>query len=79
MIKHVDKNSIKHFIVCYWLSASLGIEGASLALGASITKEWCDKLYAGHWCWWDLSFDMMGIAFGILTHYLFFKKLSLCN
>ena len=43
----------------------LGSDEPSAALGAAITKEWCDKVYGGHWCWLDLGFDVLGMASGI--------------
>lgn len=61
---HIDWNSAKHFGICFALSLT-GWYGFSAALGAAITKEWCDKVYGGHWCWLDLGFDVLGMASGI--------------
>lgn len=72
---HIDKNSIKHFAINYTLAAAGGLYGASAAAGASVTKEWFDKESYGHWCWWDIIFDILGIAAGLGTRYLIFKTL----
>lgn len=69
---HIDKNSLKHFTVCFLLS-SVGAYGMSVAIGASVTKEWYDKQSYGHWCWWDLLFDFLGCAFGIAVHWWIFR------
>lgn len=74
-MKHIDKNSLKHFGVNYILAAIGGLYGVSAGVAASITKEYCDNGYAKHWCWWDILFDFLGIGFGELTHYLIFKSL----
>lgn len=37
-MKHIDKNSIKHFSVCFLLSL-IGAYGMSAAIGASLTKD----------------------------------------
>ena len=71
-MKHVDKNSLKHFGVCFILSL-LGLYGVSAAIGASLTKEYYDKKTYGHWCWIDLLFDTLGCAAGYGIHYLIFK------
>ena len=69
---HIDKNSIKHFSVCFLLSL-IGAYGMSVAIGAAITKEYCDKQSYGHWCWWDILFDTLGCILGYSTRYLIFK------
>lgn len=67
-MKHVDKNSVKHFAVCFLLSL-LGGYGVAFALGASLCKEYCDKKSYGHWCWLDLLFDSLGCAVGFAVHW----------
>lgn len=69
---HIDKNSLKHFLVCFLLSL-IGAYGMSVAIGAALTKEYCDKKSYGHWCWWDILFDTLGCLLGYGTHYLIFK------
>lgn len=69
---HIDKNSLKHFSVCFLLSL-VGAYGMSAAIGASLTKEWYDKQSYGHWCWWDIFFDTIGCLLGYGIHYLIFK------
>lgn len=69
---HIDKNSIKHFSVCFLLSL-IGGYGVAFALGCAITKERDDKRYYGHFCWWDIAFDLLGCSFGYLVHWLIFK------
>lgn len=39
---HIDKNSLKHFGVCFILSL-IGAYGMSASIGASVTKEWDDQ------------------------------------
>lgn len=68
-LKHVDKNSVKHFGVCFGLSLLFGWAGFFTALGAGVTKEWCDKEYGNHWCWADLGFDILGMVAGILINH----------
>ena len=69
---HIDKNSIKHFGACFLLSLC-GLYGVCIAIGAALTKEYCDKQSYGHWCWWDILFDTLGCLLGYGTHYLIFK------
>ena len=69
---HVDRNSIKHFGVCFLLSL-LGLYGVSAAVGASLTKEYYDKKTYGHWCWWDILFDTLGCAVGMTVHWWIFR------
>lgn len=78
-MKHVDINSLKHFLVTFALSFALGTFGAGVATGASITKEFCDNKYKlpweksdGHWCWLDLAFDAAGIITGVIANKLIF-------
>lgn len=75
-MKHIDKNSIKHFAVCFLLSL-VGAYGMSAAIGAALTKEWCDKQSYGHWCWFDLLFDFLGCGVGFVVHWLIFKSVNL--
>lgn len=72
---HIDKNSIKHFFVCFLLSL-VGAYGMSVAIGAAFTKEWYDKKSYGHWCWWDLLFDFLGCAVGMSVHWWIFKSIN---
>lgn len=69
---HIDKNSIKHFFVCFLLSL-IGAYGMSVAIGAALTKEWYDKQSYGHWCWFDLLFDFLGCAGGMAVHWWVFR------
>ena len=69
---HIDKNSIKHVFVCFLLSL-VGVYGMCVAVGAAITKEYCDKQSYGHWCWFDLLFDFLGCAGGIGIHWWIFR------
>lgn len=73
-INHIDKNSLKHFGVCFLLSL-LGLYGVAAAVGASLTKEWYDKQSYGHWCWVDLFFDTLGCVVGYGLHCLLFSLL----
>lgn len=68
-MKHIDTNSIKHFGVCFVLSL-FGLYGVSAAVGASLTKEYCDKQSYGHWCWWDLLFDACGMMSGLFIRHI---------
>lgn len=70
---HIDKNSLKHFGICYLLSLE-GEHGVCIAIGASITREYDNSQTKGnHWCWWDILFDTLGCLLGYGTHYLIFK------
>ena len=70
-MRHVDKNSIKHFGVCALLSL-LGTHGVAMAIGGGLCKEYDDKKSYGHWCWIDLFFDTLGCAVGLGVHRLVF-------
>lgn len=70
---HIDKNSLKHFSVCFLLSL-VGAYGLAFALGGSLCKEWDDKRSYGHWCWWDIFFDALGCVAGMSVHWLMFKS-----
>jgi len=72
-MKHIDKNSIKHFGVNFILAGIGGLYGLSAGASASLTKEWCDYKYGKHWCWLDLAFDTLGLAAGEAVHFLMFK------
>ena len=72
---HIDKNSIKHFSVCFILSL-IGAYGMCIAIGGSLCKEWTDKKSYGHWCWLDLLFDFLGSAVGFGVHWLIFKSVN---
>ena len=75
-MKHVDKNSLKHFGVCLLLSL-IGAYGVAAAIGASLTKEYYDKKSYGHWCWMDLFFDGLGCVTGYGLHLLAVHLISL--
>lgn len=70
-MKHVDKNSLKHLAVCLLISLA-GLYGVTCAVGAALTKEWCDRQSYGHWCWMDLLFDGLGCGIGYVIHCLVF-------
>ena len=73
---HIDKNSIKHFAVCFLLSL-VGAYGMSVAIGASVTREYDNsKTKGNHWCWWDIMFDALGCVAGMTTHLWIFKSIN---
>ena len=72
---HIDKNSLKHFGVCFILSLC-GLYGVCIAMGAALTKEYYDKQSYGHWCWLDLLFDFLGCASGMAVHWWIFKSVN---
>ena len=72
---HIDKNSFKHFSVCFLLSL-IGAYGMAFALGGAICKEWYDKQSYGHWCWLDLLFDILGCAVGMAIHLWIFNNIN---
>ena len=72
---HIDKNSLKHFFVCFLLSL-VGAYGLAFAIGGSFCKEWMDRQSYGHWCWLDLLFDLLGCAVGMTAHLWIFKALN---
>lgn len=65
-----DKNSLKHLTICFILSAFLGIEGAFAAMGAGLTKEYCDNIYTKSWSWWDIFYDTLGTCLGVIVHFV---------
>ena len=42
-----------------------GAFGLGVAIGASLTREYDGKQFYGHWCWWDIFFDVLGQLLGI--------------
>lgn len=74
-MNHIDKNSLKHFSVCFLLSL-IGGYGMAFALGGSFCKEWMDKKSYGHWCWLDLLFDLLVCVAGLTVHWLIFKSIN---
>lgn len=59
----------KHFGVNYAICAVGGSYGVALAVGASLGKEYGDKMAPGNkWDWMDILADICGIAAGYLTH-----------
>lgn len=66
-------NPLKHFFVCFLLSL-VGAYGMSAAIGAALTTEWYDKKSYGHWCCFDLLFDILGCAVGIGIHWWIFQS-----
>lgn len=42
-----------------------GAFGFGVGVGASITREYDGKQFYGHWCWWDIFFDVLGQLLGI--------------
>ena len=75
-MKHIDKNSFKHFGVCLLLSL-IGGYGVAFALGGSLCKEWMDSKSKGnHWCWWDFLFDFLGCGVGFGVHWLVFDGVN---
>ena len=79
MNKHINKDSLKHFGINFVCAVVGGTLGIGVGLGASITKEYCDKLYYGHFCKTDLGADALGLILGALvnrvTQYAIFKEL----
>ena len=72
---HIDKNSLKHFTVCFILSL-IGAYGMSADIGASLTKVWYDKKSYGNWCWLDLLFDFLCCAGGMAAHWWIFNSIN---
>ena len=59
-------DKLKHFIVCFIVTAIAGSHGAAAAMGAGITKEWCDSHQPDNkWDWWDIAADVAGIIAGL--------------
>ena len=72
---HIDKNSLKHFSVCFLPSLVGGLYGVSAATGAGITREYDNSKQKGnHFCWWDLLFDFLGMICGQAVHLWIFKS-----
>lgn len=70
---HIDKNSIKHFLICFGLSALFGRTGAGAAVGSGLYKEYTDltEAWYHHWCWWDVTFDILGAILGLVLNTMF--------
>lgn len=63
-------DKVKHFIICFIPTFTLGVYGISGSMGAGITKEWCDSHQPGNkWDWWDIAADVAGAIAGLLAHY----------
>lgn len=59
----------KHFGVNYAICTLVGDYGVSFALGASLGKEYGDKMSPSNkWDWKDILADLAGIVAGYLTH-----------
>ena len=59
----------KHFGINYAICALLGNYGDPFDLGASLGKEYGDKMSPGNkWDWKDILADLAGIVAGYLTH-----------
>jgi hypothetical protein len=73
---NIDKNSLKHFSVCFLLSL-IGAYGMCVAIGASVTREYDNsKTKGNHWCWFDILFDLLGCAGGMAIHLWIFDKIN---
>ena len=71
---HIDRNSIKHFPVCFILSL-IGAYGMCIAIGGSLCKEWMDSKSKGnHWYWLDLLFNFLGCVGGMAIHWWIFHS-----
>ena len=67
----IGKDKIQHFSVCFIISVTAGFDGALLATGLSIGKEYGDSKAPGnHWDWMDIIADAAGILSGCIIHYL---------
>lgn len=51
--------------------------GIGVGIGASLTREYDGLQFYGHWCWWDIVFDFLGLLCGsgiiILIAWLIWK------
>lgn len=57
--KGIDK--LYHFLVC----AAGAVFETEAAVAAAVAKEYGDSRAAGgHWCWWDILADTLGIIVG---------------
>ena len=65
--EHIDKNSWKHLGLSIIPGALFGRTGAGIALGAGLHKEYDDQNvnWYHHWCWWDVTFDVLGALIGL--------------
>jgi uncharacterized protein YfiM (DUF2279 family) len=62
---------IKHFLICFIVTAIAGSHGAAASMAAGVTKEWCDSKQPGNkWDWWDIAADVAGAACGLAFNYL---------
>jgi len=63
------KDKLYHVIACF-LIALYDTEASALC---AITKEGADKLNYGHWCWWDIAYDLLGTVVGTFIRLLLIK------
>lgn len=81
MTVHIDKNSWKHLGYSIIPGLFLGRTGFGIAVGAGLYKEHSDlkEAWYHHWCWWDVTFDMLGASIGLalntVAQLLIFKHL----
>lgn len=66
-------DKFKHFLICFVLS----LYSTELALGCSVTKEWCDRMYSdgsNHFCWYDLFCDLVGVVIGTMLRMIIINR-----
>ena len=64
-IMKIGTDKWKHFGINYAICALLGNYGVPFALGASLGKEYGDKMSPGNkWDWKDILADLAGIVAG---------------
>lgn len=70
-MKHLDKNSIKHFGVCF----AGALFSTEFSVGAGVGKEMGDYTNYGHFCIIDLLVDIAGAALGTAARLLLIRAI----
>lgn len=58
------KDKFKHFGVCLVLAFLCPLA----AIVAAVSKEIHDRKTGGHFCWWDILADALGVIVGTTFH-----------
>lgn len=63
------KDKLYHVIACLVIA----LFETEAAIACALTKEGADNLNYGHWCWWDIAYDMLGVLIGTMIRLLLTK------
>lgn len=58
---YIGKDKLYHFSACL----GIAVFDTEAAILAALAKEYGDgKAKGNHWCWWDITADMLGVIVG---------------